>query len=200
MYPTVNPEDKPKRGRARKFPEFVEFDCPACQRRWPKTDPQHTRRETPPQLCRFPEVEPMVITCPACLKRKAADHPDDTHDEGCRSPASRTTGVRRRGGDVRTPALRANGDSDERRQQNDDHDLDRDPTAASSGAPAAPHMNNPADPLSGPAPSTREEERAEGTHQPQPELAEVADAPPGADVDADDQREPEPGITVPLRP
>ena len=115
---------------------------------------------------------------------------------------------------MRDPAMRAHGFDAERRMQNEDHDFDKDPIAATSDdLSRGPGANIP----DGNASSTREEnegaegshqpnEGAEGSHQPQQPLAAgplaeaLAEAPPGARADEDIQQEPEPGITVPLRP
>ena len=200
-YPTTDEPAPRKRGRPRKYPEFVEFDCPACKVHRPKEDSRHTRREEPPLLCKYPHDDFRRIFCPACVANKPADHPDHTYDETCRMPSSRVAGRRRRGGSIRDPSMPAHGDSTGRRRQNEDHDFDHDvldPNAASSGSalPAPQDASAPADQ----APPTREEiEEAAG---PTPSFIPEAirAAPTGTDADTNEQREAEPGIITALRP
>ena len=227
-FPGENVANPGKRGRPRKYPEGVEFDCPACKRRLPMTDPLHTRREEPPGLCKHPDVEPMQVSCPACAAGKAADHPDHTHDDGCRSPNIRASGRRRRGGDLREPRLPAHGDSSQRNRQNDDHDFDADAVSSGMYPPGLDPPPGAPDPR-GLAPLTREEIPVVGdpmsvSAAPRPCGASVtltpaervgpgasvtltpaervgpAAPPAGTDMDDDMQREAEPGVGNPFRP
>ena len=122
-------------GRPRKYPEYIEFDCPACQRNRPKTDGRHTRRNEPPELCRHPGEQTLEISCPACAAGEPADSERHTHDKGCRSPLSRIRGRRRKGGSVRDAAIPAAGDGSDRRVETQDYDYDiyPNPDAAPSG-------------------------------------------------------------------
>ena len=90
-----------QRGRPQKYSRFIEYNCIACRRGLHKHDLLHSRRDEPPSVCKYSDVAPMQITCPACVARLAGDHPNHTHDESCRSPSVRAAGRRRRGGDVR---------------------------------------------------------------------------------------------------
>ena len=119
---------KPKRGRPRKYPEGVIFDCPACRKSLPSIDPKHTRREEPPELCRHPDKESDPrITCPGCIANRSYDHPSHTGDlASCRVPGSRKYGKRAKAGPHRDPSTPAIGEATGRNPQSHDFDLDLD--------------------------------------------------------------------------
>ena len=121
---TTMPE---RRGRPRIYPREAVFDCKACKKSLPMTHASHSRNDGPPELCRYPHVVPIVFSCPGCVRDLSGDHPDHTHIEGeCREPATRTTGVRRRRGPHRDPAVVASGISEDRNRLNVDTDFDSD--------------------------------------------------------------------------
>ena len=95
---------------ARKYPEGVDFDCPACKKHRGWAHGSHTRRKEPPQLCKFWDKPWERITCPGCIAGKVPDHPSHTHvPEECAEPPKRTTGVSRRSGPVRDPEVKGSG-------------------------------------------------------------------------------------------
>ena len=138
----------------RRFPPYVEFDCKGCK--WNKSQyhPAHTHRAEPPNMCRYPDTDYRWITCPGCKADRSSDHPSHTHDEGCRQPLVAVTGVRRKGGPIRAPAMRAHGESADRRMQNADHDFDASRSASSRDDSSSyrylPPLPPPASVASGP--------------------------------------------------
>ena len=119
-----------RRGRPRKFPEYIEFDCPACIGRLGKKNDKHTRNQEPPRLCRWPDEVPEEA-CPGCRKGFAPDHPSHDEDKGCKIQV-RNSGKRRTAGPVRDPATAPAGDALSRNKLSDMLDLDHDPAARSS--------------------------------------------------------------------
>lgn len=120
------------RGRPRKYLLGIVFNCPACQNMKPKEDTGHTRRQEPPGICRYTDEDAGDFTCPACVGNKSADHPDHTRDDNCRQPLARISGLRRRRGPIRDPAIRAAGTAAGRNRPTDE-DFDRGP-AGDEGA------------------------------------------------------------------
>ena len=140
------------RGRPRKNPDadVVIFDCPACVRRRYQTDPDHTRNDCPPELCRYPHVAPVEWQCQACREHKNARDPTHTMVEGeCRAPRQRREhGRARASGPVRDPAVPAGGDPESRNRHTGPNEVDVD------AEPPRPALN----PAFLPPPPAREEE------------------------------------------
>ena len=118
-------EEKRKDGS--KYPWGAIFDCSACKRKLHQFDVRHTRKDSPPDLCRFWDICAEIYECPACVKQLSADHPDHTRRPSeCRCPNSRVTGVRRKKGPVRDGVIHASGDPSDRNRLADDTSFDRD--------------------------------------------------------------------------
>ena len=156
-FPVDQPRGKAKaktgtgrgRGRPRLYPREVIFDCPACRSRRPAISTAHTRRQEPPELCKYWDIEPEQWSCEGCISNKSYDRPDHTGDPStCRMPDPRAYGQRRRSGPVRDPAIPAVGRAQDRNPVSDDLEFDRDPGAQGSGLggglPAQPLMGGAA--------------------------------------------------------
>lgn len=120
---------------ARICPKEAIFDCPGCVKRLHQYDVRHSRKDSPPELCRFWDVDPRIYECPACQQGLGGDHPDHARQPSeCRAPSVRQAGLRRNNGPIRYPAKKANGDGN-RNLHSDNVDLYRDveaPTASSA--------------------------------------------------------------------
>jgi len=125
------PPKTPKGDKHQIYPKEVVFDCPACKRRFPATDRKHTRNQEPPEICRFPFVEPdEEITCEGCIANRSFDHGSHTGDHRCQVPDPGTHGTRRTAGPHRDPAVPVTGTADQRNPLGLDLEFDRDPVAA----------------------------------------------------------------------
>ena len=176
-FPTVSEnEDKPKRGRPRKYPLGAEFGCTACKRNLPAIDSKHTRETEPPRACKYPDIEPVVVSCPGCVANRSYDHPSHTGDESsCRMPSRRSYGKRRTSGPHRDPAVPAAGSSTDRNPQSTIMDFDHDP-AGGTVSPIQPSVLVPS------APNVASDGDPEGQQRQPPNAASAREEDGGSEV------------------